>query len=201
MSVHIFIDKMENFRKILADEAPFKLSNETMDKFCSIMKPLSLKKKDILIDSGKIDTNIYIVKSGIIRRVYMDGMKEVTVAFALPGTVIISYHSYCYRQPTYHQFEACCDSEIMVVTKEQYEDLVAESHEFARWALNMAQCQLYYNEIKQTVINGDAQERYESLLKNRPEIIRTVSLRIIASYLGVSQAYLSRIRNKIFKKQ
>lgn len=191
---------MENFKKILADEAPFKLSGETMDKFCNIMKPMYLKKKDILIDSGKIDTNIYIVKSGIIRRTYMDGMKEATVAFALAGTMIISYHSYCYGQPTYHQFEACCDSEIMVVTKEKFEELVAESHEFARWALNMAQCQLYYKEIKETVINGDAMERYESLLKNRPEIIQTVSLGIIASYLGVSQSYLSRIRNRILKK-
>lgn len=191
---------MEVFRKKLADEAPFKLSNETMDKFCSLMTPLSLKKKDILIDSGKIDTNIYIVKTGIIRRICMDGLKESTVAFALPGTMIISYHSYCYRKPTYHQFEACCDTEIMVVTKDQFEELIAESHEFARWALNMCQCQLYYNEIKQMIINGDAQERYEALLNNRPEIIKNVSLRIIASYLGVSQAYLSRIRNKIFKK-
>lgn len=190
---------MVDFKKILADEAPFKLSNETMDKFCSIMKPIKLKKRDILIDSGKVDTNIYIVKSGVIRRLYMDGMKETTVAFALAGTMIISYHSYCYRQPTYHQFEACCDCEIMVVTKEKFEELVAESHEFARWALNMAQCQLFYNEVKQTVINGDAMERYESLLKNRPEIIQTVSLRIVASYLGVSQSYLSRIRKRLSK--
>lgn len=191
---------MKEFKKALAAEAPFKLSEETMERFCGLMQSLSLKKKDILIECGKVDTNIYIVKSGIIRRVHMDGMKEITVAFALAGTMIISYHSYCYRQPTYYQFEACCDSEVMVVSKEKFEKLVAESHEFACWALNMAQCSLYYNELKSSVINGDAMERYSSLLKNRPEILQKVSMKIIASYLGVSQAYFSRIRKKITLK-
>lgn len=63
----------------------------------------------------------------------------------------------------------------------------------------MAQCQFYYYEKKESVINGNVEERYASIEQNRPEILQNVSLRIIASYLGVSPQYLSKIRNKKFK--
>lgn len=190
---------MENFKKALAEEAPFKLSEEVMDKFCGIMEEKRIKKREVLIQSGEFNDNIYIVKEGILRRSHMDGDKEVTVAFALAGTVIMSYHSYCYRLPAYSQFDACCDSVVMVVSKSKFEKLTEESHEFALWALNMSHCQLYYNEVKQALINGSAIERYRSLLKNRPEILEKVSLKIIASYLGVTNAYLSRMRKQFAK--
>ena len=188
---------MKKFKQALSEEAPFKLSDEVMDRFCSLMEEKHLKKGDVLIECGELNDNIYIVKEGILRRSHMDGDKEVTIAFALTGTVIISYHSYCYRRPSYYQFDACCDSVVMVVKKSQYEQLINECHEFAVWALNMAQCSLYYYEVKQSVINGSAIERYQALLKNRPEILEKVSLKIVASYLGVTNAYLSRIRKML----
>lgn len=190
---------MENLKKALAEEAPFKLSEEVMDKFCSLMEEKHLKKRDVMIQCGELNDNIYIVKEGILRRSHMDGDKEVTVAFALTGTVIISYHSFCYHLPAYYQFDACCDSVVMVVSKTKFDQLVAESHEFAMWALNMAYCSLYYYEVKQSVINGTAIDRYRALLKNRPEILEKVSLKIVASYLGVTNAYLSRIRKQLIK--
>lgn len=188
---------MENLKKALAEESPFKLSEEVMDKFCSIMEEKRLKKREVMIQCGELNDNIYVVKEGILRRSHMDGDKEVTVAFALTGTVIISYHSFCYHLPAYYQFDACCDSVVMVVSKSKFDQLVAESHEFAMWALNMAYCSLYYYEVKQSVINGTAIDRYRALLKNRPEILKKVSLKIVASYLGVTNAYLSRIRKML----
>ena len=80
-----------------------------------------------------------------------------------------------------------------------FDKFVKESHEFAQWALSMAQCQLYYDELKQSLINGNAKERYLSLLNNRPEILQKVSLGIVASYLGVTQQYLSYIRKQLTK--
>ncbi len=190
---------MENFKKALAEEAPFKLSEAAMDKFCSLMVEKRLKKKDVMIQCGELNDNIYVVKEGILRRSHMDGDNEVTVSFALAGTVIISYHSFCYHLPAYYQFDACCDSVVMVVSKSKFYQLVAESHEFAMWALSMAYCSLYYHEVKHSVINGSAIDRYRALLKSRPEILEKVSLKIVASYLGVTNSYLSRIRKRLVK--
>ena len=52
---------MEEFKKILAEEAEYKLSDETMNKFCSLMEEVHLKRYDYMIKSGDMDNNIYIL--------------------------------------------------------------------------------------------------------------------------------------------
>ena len=72
--------------------------------------------------------------------------------------------------------------------KEVFDRLVATSHEFAQWCLSMAQCHLFIFEMKNRLIAGSAKERYVSFLKNRPEILNQVQLKVIASYLDVTPA-------------
>lgn len=50
--------------------------------------------------------------------------------------------------------------------------------------------------MKLSIINGSAKEKYKSLIENRPEIAREVQLKDIAAHLGVTPAYLSRLRKK-----
>lgn len=190
---------MEEFKKALADEAPYKLSEKMMDYFCSCMEEISLKRYDVIVKAGDVNGDIYFVNEGVVRRTYVDGEKVVTTAFALKGTMIISWHSYCFGLPAYHQFEACCPATVMKITKEKFDELINSSHEFSLWALNMLQCALYYHEFRTRLMKGSPKDRYESLIKGRPEIIQKVPLGIIASYLGVTQSHLSRMRNQIAK--
>ena len=72
--------------------------------------------------------------------------------------------------------------------------MVDESHEFAKWSLHIAQEELFYQERKNMVINGNAKERFDAMIKNRPEIMRHVQQKIIASYLGITPQYLCRLK-------
>ena len=83
------------------------------------------------------------------------------------------------------------------VRKEDFSSLIDSSAEFARWCLGNVQYQLYFFEMKGRTVQGPAKERYETILKKRPEIIHNVSLRIIASYLGITPQYLSKLRRQI----
>lgn len=188
---------MEEFKKVLAEEAPFKLSDEMMDLFCSCMEEVRLKRYDYMIKSGDLDDNIYVVKEGIIRRTHEVDGKIVTNSFAVKGSVLMSWHSYYVNGPSYSQFEACCDTVVMRVSKAKFDHLVATSHEFAQWALSLAYGTLYYQEFKARVIKGDVKDRYLSLIKGRPEIIQKVPLGFIASYLGITQSHLSRMRREL----
>ena len=192
---------MEDFKKRLAEEAEYKLSEETMNMFCSCMEEVHIKKYDYMIKSGDIDNNIYIVKDGIIRRTHEVGDKIMTNSFAIKGSVLMSWHCYYYNQPSYSQFQACCDSVLMKVTKAKFDELIATSHEFAQWALSLAHGTLYYQEFKSRAIKGTVKERYTSLIKGRPEIIQKVPLGFIASYLGITQSHLSRMRNELAKEK
>ena len=149
--------------------------------------------------SYPISENLIERLIGIMRCYHLEGDAETerTSYFALPGTVCISYHSYLRGEPSPNTYEACCPSSLLKVCKTDFSSLISLSPEFARWCLGNVQNQMYFFEMKSRVVQGSAKERYEAILKKRPEIIQKVPLRIIASYLGITPQYLSKLRRSI----
>jgi CRP-like cAMP-binding protein len=191
---------MEKFRKQLNAECNYCMKAETMELFLGLMTELKFKRNEAIIPYGECDSNIYIVKEGIVRVAYFDGFREKTFVFGLPATVFFSYYSFLKSSPSFSQVEACCDSVVMKVTKAGYIDLMKRSHDFAQWVAFMSLEQLLFHEKKLEVVNGDVLERFEALMKYRPEIIENVSLKTLASYLGISPEYLSRMKKRFMLK-
>lgn len=129
----------------------------------------------------------------------MNGTNYRCWGFGLMGTMISSAHSYYFDEPSFFQIEACCDTVMLRLRRHLFNDLMAESHEFALWVAGHAHCTLCYYEHKNAIINGDAKERLEALQRHRPEIVKNVSNKLVASYLGVTQQYLSSLKRKIYK--
>lgn len=185
----------DELKKLLQDEAGgLGMSDGLFERFIGTMTEFRLKNKEMLIPYGKLDTNVYVQKSGIMRALYFDGENEKTYGFSLPGTVTLSYHSHFMRQPSFFQFESCGESDMMKMSKKDFDTLLAEEHEFALWVVAIQSAQLYLNEFKHSAIIGSARERDLLMIKKRPEILARVPLKIIASYLGVTPTYLSYLR-------
>lgn len=199
------VDAVKEFtapaRQKLADalnrECTLEMPSGLVDEFISFGTLLPLRRGERIISAGEVDDNLYIIERGIMRSWYHDGKREVTEAFGLPGTIVLSFHSYYDGQPSTVNFEACCPSRVLKVKRSDFDSLIERSHLFSRWCLRLAQCQLYHYEIRRRVIKGDGLGRYKALLSHRPEIIRNVPLKIIASYLGVTPEYLSNLRKKV----
>lgn len=183
--------------KLMDGESTYSLPATLMDRFIDMGYMRELSAGDILMAEGSVNPDMHILVEGILRNWHWDGPNEKTDYFGLPGTVSMSMHSYMYSQPMECNIESCCKSRIFTVTRARVHMLLKDSHDFAMWCLGNAQYQLYFMEMKQKVINGTAIERYESLVTTRPEILQRVPLKIIASYLGITPQYLSRIRNRM----
>lgn len=123
---------MDKVGTLLLKECNYPLPEKVMERFLAPKQDIYLKRNEILVMSGMIDTNIYVVEEGILRFSYMNGTREVTFGFALPGTMIISMHSFYCHLPVFYQIEACCPSKVIKIQKKHYDTLVAESHDFAR---------------------------------------------------------------------
>lgn len=195
------MDNMNDLKELLAKECDYKLPDNIMDRFLGMMDEIQIKAKELLIRGGVFDDNIYFLKEGIMCDRYFDGNIEKTHVFSLPGTMMISLHSYYMRIPAFFHVEACCDSTVMRITKKNFDKLTDEYHEFAKWITRMLFCQLYFFEMKLALIHGSAKERFISLIKNRPEIIANCSNAIIASYLGITQSYLSRLKKRLYVEE
>ncbi len=191
---------MEDFVKKFAEEGAFVLSEKIAGEIIACSEEVKLAPKELLVRYGSIDTNVYIVAEGILRVCYFDGNKEVTLGFTSEGTMLMSLFGYMRKNPAFMYIVSCGKSVVRKISKEDFDRMISDSHEFACWMYTVAIHQLYACEKKLSLISGTAQERYVALIKNRPDIIRNVSMKDIASYLGVTPSYLCKLKRRLLAK-
>lgn len=189
---------MEELKEILAKECNYRFSMETpvMEKFLSSLTEVHLKRGGILTRYGQLDTNVYIVKSGIIKLSYFEEGVERVFAFGFPGTLAIQMHCYYGRRPSFFQTDACSKAVVMKISKQKFDEFIEESAEFARWVLDRALAQLYGLETRLGKVSGLAYERYIAVMQIMPEVVANVPAKFIASYLGVTPSYLSQLKKQ-----
>lgn len=191
---------MERLKESLNKECDRTLNSDEWDELFALSTLLKLKRGEVLIDAGKVDTNVYIVKEGVMRGLDYNGDKERTFCFGLPGTIFNSRHSFYKNLPSHYRIEACCPSVVLRISRDDFIGLTDTNHRFAIWALHYAWSEQYLEEDREsTVHSGDAKERYLQMVKTRPMIVEKVSQRVLASYLGVSPEHLCRIKSSLLR--
>lgn len=189
----------ELLHRLLNEECDLQMSPGLLDEFISMGRIIGLRRRECIIREGDMNDDLYIIMEGIMRQWYLNGEQEVTKAFGEAGTIVQSYHCYYGGLPSSVNFEACCPVRLLHIRRSDFDKMVSTNPEFARWNLRLAQCQLFRYEIKRRVINGPAKDRYVKLIAHRPEIMRNVPLKVIATYIGVTPEYLSKLRHQLLK--
>lgn len=159
---------------------------------------LSFPKNKILISADKIEKDFYFIKKGIARTfVYTDG-DETTFSFGKEGDTIISMKSYIANEEGYENVELLEDCLVYKLNTQDIRKLYTENIEIANWGIKFAENELLKAEDRLLTRQfGTATNRYQILLKNYPNLLQRVQLGYIASYLGITQVSLSRIRANI----
>ena len=165
----------ENLKQLLREECNFKPSDEVMEMFLGAMTEMRVKPASRIIDYGRVNSDVYCLKEGIVRLFHVEESKEKTFGFALPGTIFLSPLSFYLNAPAFIMAETCN----------------------ARWMLSLTTAQICICERKLSIINGSALERYKSVLENRPEIIEAVTNKVLASYLDITPQHLCRLKKQI----
>lgn len=163
-------------------------------------KDLKVKAKEILLEEGSVAQNIFIVKSGCLRAWHNANGKDITLHFFVPGQPVASFNSLSTHTPSDYTIEAVVPSEIKIIKSDDFY-IWLETHpehhfECMRFALNRLTTYqvLFLSRIKDT-----PQQRYETLLREHPDIVAQIPQHYIASYLGITAVSLSRIRARISK--
>lgn len=203
MTFDIKLFAMKNIASLIdliSEEAKIRISDSIWNELFSYSTIRNLKRKEAMIDAGEYDPDVYFVKDGLIRGTFMDKTSERTAGFGLPGTLLISFHCFYGNEPSYYRFEACVPSQVVRVPGNVFRMMIEKYHEFAIWVMEANQNQLYHAELKNCLISGDAKERLRQLIEGWPEIILKVSSKHLASYLGVTEVHLSRVKSEILRE-
>ncbi|MGV7106838.1 Crp/Fnr family transcriptional regulator [Flavobacterium sp. U410] len=161
------------------------------------IKFLKKKKGDFLLKEGQIVSNLFIIEKGLVRSFYNSNEREINVWFGFENIVLGSIMPLFFNQPSIENIQFLEDSSLYYISSNDLDKLYKNSLEMNIIGRKMAEeyCKILEERsfLLQTL---SAEQRYNDLLKNQPETVQRISLGYIASYLGISQETLSRIRKK-----
>ena len=162
-------------------------------------EPRSFKKGELLVAAGSRCQWMGFVNSGVLRNYYISSKaEEVTYCLTFPNKVISAFSSFMTQKPTFENIHALTHGELLVIQRQAYYDLMDSSENwlrFSRWVAEQS-----YIEMENRLLAlqmESAKKRYEDLITYQPEYLQQVPLKYLASFLGVTQRHLSRLRKEI----
>lgn len=159
-------------------------------------------KNEFFLKEGKICNEYLFLENGFMRAFAFDiGGNQVTTNFYSNNQVVFEVSSFFNRTISRENIQALNDCTGWSITYEQLNMLFHTMHqfrEFGRHILVKGFASLKGRML--SMITETAEERYEMLMKSNPEIIQLAPIKYIASYLGVTDTSLSRIRKEFAKK-
>lgn len=185
---------MADIFKYLNEIVPL-IDSEITD-FNSVIRTMSLKKGDIFLDYGKVCTEIAFIQDGILEMIYNDGTTEKMLDFLFQNSFATNYVSFLLAKPSEIQIRAIKDSNLLCIDKKSLESLYDKNIKFQKIGRLIAEN--YYIEFAERIRSQflSPKDRYEKLQNEYPELIQQIPQYKIASYLGVSAEWLSKIRSK-----
>lgn len=172
------------------------LSDATIEDFKKVARVTHFKKGELLSKEGDFSDELYYIAKGGARAYYLYDGKTVTDWFAFENDFISSIVSFFLDVPSQHQIEILEDSTLMVLKRSEVDMLCDAHHDFERLGrLSVTKTMMQLQQRVVSIQFKSSRERYESLLEKYPKIEQRAPLGDIASYIGITQETLSRIRN------
>lgn len=172
---------------------------EEIAAFNGLLQPRKVKRKEFLLREGEIsNVEAYIVK-GCFRSFYIDeNGNEVILQFGIEDWWIGDLTSFHERRASLLYIEALEDSEILTLNPTTKEELFDKIPKFDRVFRLMLQRRL--NALENRLIRTiafTAEDRYLEFIRQYPKIVQRVPQHYIASYLGMTPEFLSKIRRRL----
>jgi CRP/FNR family transcriptional regulator len=188
----MYIDLLQHIRKFVV------LTDEEADLICSKLKTVSVNKKDFLLKPGKICKANYFVSKGLLRLYFINKKElEQITHFGLEGWWITDFDSLDTQKPSHFYIQAVEDAEVIawdVAMQEELTKAIPQLETYFRKVLQRAYA-ASQRRIEFIYTYSD-EERYRNFSTSFPGFIQRIPQYMLASYLGFTPQFLSKIRAK-----
>lgn len=175
------------------------ISGKDSAYFISKLKKVELQKKEILLAKGKTENYLSFVEEGTLRLFIPKIENDVTFGFVFKNSFVSAYDSFLTQTPSEYSIETLTPTILWRLSFDDLEDIYQNTtigNEIGR--KNAENLFLLKSKRELSLLNNTPEERYLNLFKERPELIKQIPLKYIASYIGVTPQALSRIRKRIY---
>lgn len=173
------------------------LSASAQQDLTSISSELTVKKNEEIHPIGHTCRNLYFIKKGLLCIFYFKGEREIIESFEFENSIVARGDSVFRAVPSRKGIKAIEDSELVAINAAELFKLYDQHHDIERLFRKIFEnAYVELLERIESIQFNTAEERYQHLLKHSRETILRVPLKLTASYLGITQVSLSRIRAK-----
>jgi len=186
-------DIIQHLRKVID------LNESEVAIFKSYTETHQYKKKDFVLNEGKVCKSLYYVEKGCLRMYFINkkGVEQIT-QFALDGWWISDYQSFMNNAPSEYYIQAIEESRIISIDNQNLNLLLIELPQLERYFRLMMQKAVAGAQVRSRLLYEMSKEEfYVHFSTSFPEFMMRVPQYMIASYLGLTPEYLSELRKKI----
>lgn len=160
---------------------------------------ITLSKGEYFSEAGKISKRLGFMLDGVIRNCYYNNKgDEITRSFAMEGCFTVDLNSFVNQIPSTEYIQAITDCKLIVISKKNWDELSSTIVDWERISSKIiAKTMTHIVNRISPLVSGDTATSYKMFLEQYSNLINRVPLAYVASYLGVTQSSLSRIRKNI----
>ena len=175
------------------------LNEQQINLIKSKTSELKLRKDEYFSEAGKIPRQVGFVMEGVFRFCYYNNKgEEITNYFIDENHFVTDYQNFEASMAASEYVQAVTDARLIVFSKQDWEEL---SNTIIGWDTIIAKvvqrCLLHKVETRSPLVSEDATSRYLSFIEKFPKLANRVPLSYVASFLGITQQSLSRIRKNL----
>jgi CRP-like cAMP-binding protein len=192
---------LEYSHKLIIDNVSrfIDLTELEKQKYISLLTTIRVKKKEFLMQAGEITKYEYFIIKGCLK-VYTldeDGTPHISM-FAVEDYWTGDLASFITKEPSRYFIKATEDSELLSISRVNYDLLFQEIPKFERFYRILYQRSLIsYIRRSNHGISLTAEERYIEFKKKYPKIIKRISQKDLAGYIGITPEFMSKIISKV----
>lgn len=162
----------------------------------ALISEVSFPKGHILLRADHIEKRIFFIKKGVARAFTSAADQNVTFWFGEEGDPVLSMRSYVEGKRAYENIELLEACQLYELKTDSLDMLYSQDVHIANWGRKLAEQELLKLETRLiTTELLSAKQRYDAFMQASPSLLQRVALKHIASYLGMTQVSLSRIRH------
>ncbi|MEL7121296.1 MAG: Crp/Fnr family transcriptional regulator [Bacteroidota bacterium] len=173
------------------------ISPALKEQIVSYFEKITTKKKELILADGSKARYLYFIEKGILHNYYNQDGQHITSWFYAENSFVTAWSSFFRQEPSFEEIECLEDCILYRISYTNYQKLIDEYPAFSKFARLLAEeIVAFLDEFSKGWSFLSAKQKYELLLKHFSEIELRVKLGLIASFLGISQETLSRIRSR-----
>jgi CRP-like cAMP-binding protein len=181
--------------------ALYKMSDALSERVSELARISEHEAGSFILKEGQTCNDASLVVSGLVRSYYINEDKDITSRFMDEGFIVTSWISYYTRQPGNEFIETVEDTTLVSLSYSNIQSLYKEFPEFNIVGRKQVEYAFFLSEQRtQLLRKHTAEEKYKFFLDNHPTLLQRVPLKHIATYLGMNEETLSRVRSRYHRR-